>query len=30
MQERITIFGEYRSYNEKDGERNHLKLYVYL
>jgi len=27
---RITIFGEYRSYNEKDGERNHLKLYVFV
>lgn len=27
---RITLFGEYRSYNEKDGERNHLKLYVFV
>lgn len=27
---RITLFGEYRSYNEKDGEQSHLKLYVFV
>lgn len=27
---RITLFGEYRSYNEKDGEQSHLRLYVFV
>ena len=27
---RITIYGEYRSYNEKEGERRHLILYVFV
>ena len=27
---RITLFGEYRSYNEKDGDQRHLRLYVFV
>lgn len=27
---RITIFGEYRSYNEKIGKISHLRLYVFV
>lgn len=27
---RITLFREYRSYNEKDGDQRHLRLYVFV